>query len=110
MERTRGFKFAWLAFMLLQLGLPSWSVIADARTLGPLPLGDVHVEANGCHPSHPLDCRLCSFARAAADLTSRMPELPLPVATVSAPFSTLSTRPALAASRSPLPRAPPLDS
>ena len=108
MERTRGFKLAWLAFMLLQLGLPSWSVIADARTLGPLPFGDVHVEADGCQPSHPFDCRLCSFAGAAADPGNGVPELPLPVATADALFPTIVVRASRAASLSPLPRAPPL--
>ena len=110
MERTRGSKLAWLAFALLQLALPSWSVIADARTLGPLPSGEVHVEADACAPSHPLDCRLCSFVRTAAEPSHGLPELPLQVAAAKCPLVTDAAVTAVAAPRSPLPRAPPLAS
>ncbi len=100
-------KCAWLAFVLLQLALPSWSVIADARTLGPLPFGEIHVEADACQPSHPLDCRLCSFAGSASDLSHGLPELVLPPTAADAAPCSEATFAAHAAPFSPLPRAPP---
>ena len=107
MERTRGLKLAWLAFMLLQLALPSWSVIADARSLGPLPIADIHMEADGCEPSHPLDCRLCSYAGSAGDLSHGLPEIPFPATGADATLGATAAWVSLPASRSPLPRGPP---
>jgi hypothetical protein len=107
MKRTRGSKCAWLAFLLLQLALPSWSVVADAQSLGPLPSGEIHVEAYDCEPSHPLDCRLCTFLRTAAEPSRGLPDLPFPTGDSSAPLSAIDGWSALAGSRSPLARAPP---
>jgi hypothetical protein len=107
MERTRGTKLAWLALMVLQLALPSWSVIADAHILIASPLAATHIESVPCAPGHPLDCQLCSFLRAPAQLTAAVPALPLltesAFATPAAP-ARYDARPSFGF---PLPRAPP---
>ena len=106
MERTRGFKFAWLAFMLLQLGLPSWSVIADAQLLRPQPQS-AHLESNACIPSHPDDCALCNFLQTPVELPAQT--------ALAAPFAADlpgcrtagASLPIGAIAAAPLPRAPP---
>ena len=106
MERTRGFKFAWLAFLLLQLGLPSWSVIADAQLLRPQPLG-IHLESNACVPSHPDDCALCNFLQTPVELPAEAsPTTPLASAHVDRPAEAVSP-PIGSIAAAPLPRAPP---
>ena len=106
MERTRGFKLAWLAFVILQLGLPSWTVIADARLLRPQP-ERVHLESHPCVPSHPDHCALCNFLQTPVDLPSEASVTPLlATAPIAAQVEALSP-PIGAIAAAPLPRAPP---
>jgi hypothetical protein len=106
MERTRGFKLAWLAFLILQLGLPSWSVIADARLLRPQPQS-AHLESNACVPSHPDDCALCNFLQTPVELpVQASPTPPLAAALPDCRMAGASL-PIGAIAAAPLPRAPP---
>jgi len=106
MERTRGTKLACLAFLLLQLALPSWSVIADAQLLRPQPQS-VHLESNPCVPSHPDDCAICSFLQTPVEAPGQ-PSLTLPEGAEHSECRAEAVSRAIGAiAAAPLPRAPP---
>jgi hypothetical protein len=106
METTRGTKLAWLAFLLLQLALPSWGVIADARLLRAQPQS-VHLESKPCVPSHPDDCAICSFLQTPVDAPAQ-PSLTLPRSAEHSECRAETVSRAVGAiAAAPLPRAPP---
>jgi hypothetical protein len=107
MERSRVQRYAWLWFLLLQLSVPSLVVLADATTLAPQPTSKVHIETDDCAPSHPFDCRLCSFLRTPVEVPDPLPTaLPTTAATPAVQTKAIALV-SSAVQSSPLPRAPP---
>lgn len=101
-------RFGVFLIALVQLGMPSWVAIADAHTLGPNPSDQVHVEPDGCVPSHPLDCHFCSHGKlpvyGGSSAPTRLPTIIL----VEAKVPETPRFPPSFTSCAAMPRAPPI--
>ena len=101
-------RFGLFLIALVQLAMPSWVAIADAHTLGPNPSNEVHVEPDGCVPSHPLDCQFCSHGKLPVHRASPAPTRLPTITLVEAEHPATTPLPQPFITRAALPRAPPI--
>ncbi|MEO8620881.1 MAG: hypothetical protein ABI625_07440 [bacterium] len=82
LSRTNRFRLGWFLAALLQLVLPAFATVADARAEAESRGASAHVESHGtprCARVHPADCVVCRVLAGGA-APSSAPAIPVAIA------------------------------
>jgi hypothetical protein len=105
-------RLSLVALTLVQMGVPTLVVVADARLDAKSGVADrVHIEDHThaiCHTVHPDKCALCSFLSHFTPQRSAAPAVPVAMAACSIAFETSDLLPSSLARAQQRTRAPPV--